>query len=295
MLSEPTILMLMPAALVLVGVFTGVFLWRWLHDADQHTIEDLHDEIRRLSKKIDGEGYSAAEATGLLDLQFENDELQVEAKAMTQKREEQELELVELRSMIQVQESEMELALKTISSLRQKLGLNGDTAATAPSNEVPLIQKPELVQAPQPTILRADFEKVDCETPQPNLLTLAPLSTAEPNKVESESAATNQTRPSLDTEYGGEVRFDASLGWVYTRPPMVNDNLQLISGIASKLEQQLNGYGVYTFQQISLWDSNNIEQFSQCLDTFQGRIERDNWVHQATVLYHKTRKMRRAA
>ncbi len=102
-------------------------------------------------------------------------------------------------------------------------------------------------------------------------------------------------KPASDIEYGGEVSQDENLGMVYTRPPMFNDNLQLISGIASKLENQLNDYGVYTFQQIMLWSDHNIEQFSSLLDTFQDRIQRDDWVGQAEVFYKKARQIRNAA
>ncbi|MEO1258460.1 MAG: hypothetical protein AAFZ15_06670 [Bacteroidota bacterium] len=62
------------------------------------------------------------------------------------------------------------------------------------------------------------------------------------------------------------------------------DDLTRIKGIGSFLEKKLNGLGIYTFEQISQFDANMIEQVTAAIEFFPGRIERDDWVGQATAL-----------
>ncbi|MEM7466727.1 MAG: hypothetical protein AAF387_07560 [Pseudomonadota bacterium] len=62
------------------------------------------------------------------------------------------------------------------------------------------------------------------------------------------------------------------------------DKLQEIAGIGPKLEQTLNKLGIYYYWQIAAWDKRDIRTVDANLDTFRGRIERDDWVRQAKVL-----------
>jgi len=62
------------------------------------------------------------------------------------------------------------------------------------------------------------------------------------------------------------------------------DKLQDISGIGPKLEQTLNQLGIYYYWQIAAWDKRDISAIDANLDTFRGRIERDDWVRQARRL-----------
>jgi NADH-quinone oxidoreductase subunit E len=61
------------------------------------------------------------------------------------------------------------------------------------------------------------------------------------------------------------------------------DDLKLISGVGPKLEGVLNDLGFWHFDQISKWTSAEIAWVDSRLK-FKGRIERDDWVSQATVL-----------
>jgi len=65
------------------------------------------------------------------------------------------------------------------------------------------------------------------------------------------------------------------------------DDLRLISGIGPKLERLLNKNGVYYFWQVAEWSRQDIDVMDQRLDTFKGRIERDDWVSQARQLRGK--------
>ena len=64
----------------------------------------------------------------------------------------------------------------------------------------------------------------------------------------------------------------------------VKDDLTLINGIGPFLEKKLNGIGVFTYEQISNWDDETIEQVTEEIAFFQGRIKRDKWVEQAIDL-----------
>ncbi|WP_306117940.1 MULTISPECIES: NADH-quinone oxidoreductase subunit NuoE [unclassified Roseitalea] len=61
------------------------------------------------------------------------------------------------------------------------------------------------------------------------------------------------------------------------------DDLKLISGVGPKLEEKLNGLGIYTFDQIARWKKAEREWVDGYL-SFKGRIERDDWVRQAKAL-----------
>ncbi|MFA9475914.1 MAG: ABC transporter, partial [Filomicrobium sp.] len=46
---------------------------------------------------------------------------------------------------------------------------------------------------------------------------------------------------------------------------------------------KLNAMGVYSYEQIANWSSEEIQRVSSALD-FKGRIEREGWVQQARIL-----------
>lgn len=62
------------------------------------------------------------------------------------------------------------------------------------------------------------------------------------------------------------------------------DDLKLISGIGPFIEKKLNGIGIYTYSQISRFTKQDIEDVTEAIKFFPGRIERDDWVKQAEKL-----------
>jgi NADH-quinone oxidoreductase subunit E len=62
------------------------------------------------------------------------------------------------------------------------------------------------------------------------------------------------------------------------------DDLKRIRGVGPKLEGLLNGLGVYHFDQIAGWGSEEIAWIDDQLGDFRGRVERDDWVAQAKEL-----------
>jgi predicted flap endonuclease-1-like 5' DNA nuclease len=63
----------------------------------------------------------------------------------------------------------------------------------------------------------------------------------------------------------------------------VPDNLQRIKGIGKRNEELLNRLGIFHFGQIAAWTPSEVMWIGQYL-TFPERIQRDNWVGQATLL-----------
>jgi predicted flap endonuclease-1-like 5' DNA nuclease len=62
------------------------------------------------------------------------------------------------------------------------------------------------------------------------------------------------------------------------------DDLTQIKGVAKVLEHTLHKVGVYYFWQIAEWSPDDVRHVESQLDSFQGRIERDEWVSQASEL-----------
>lgn len=65
--------------------------------------------------------------------------------------------------------------------------------------------------------------------------------------------------------------------------PASPDDLKVISGIGPKLEQVLNGMGVWTLAQIAAWTPAEVAWVDDQLG-FSGRIGRDDWIGQAKKL-----------
>ncbi len=69
----------------------------------------------------------------------------------------------------------------------------------------------------------------------------------------------------------------------FTRPKGAGDNLTKISGVGEVLVGKLNKLGITKFEQISAWSDDDIAKVDDAL-SFKGRIEREDWITQATKL-----------
>jgi len=65
--------------------------------------------------------------------------------------------------------------------------------------------------------------------------------------------------------------------------PESKDDLKKIGGVGPKLEETLNKMGVYTFAQVASWSADEVQWVDDNL-SFKGRIDRDDWIGQATEL-----------
>ncbi len=62
------------------------------------------------------------------------------------------------------------------------------------------------------------------------------------------------------------------------------DDLTNISGIGGWIMEKLNVLGIYTFRQISNFNSEDVAAVTEAIEYFPGRIERDEWILQAKEL-----------
>ncbi len=75
----------------------------------------------------------------------------------------------------------------------------------------------------------------------------------------------------------------------------VKDDLTKIKGIGPGIEEKLNALGIYTYEQISHFDEEDIERVSVALGSFKNRILRDDWVGQAAKLFSAKKVAKRDA
>ncbi|AJE48158.1 hypothetical protein [Celeribacter indicus] len=62
------------------------------------------------------------------------------------------------------------------------------------------------------------------------------------------------------------------------------DDLRVIRGVGPKLEAVLHEMGVYHYDQIAAWGPADVAYMDENLKGFKGRVTRDDWVGQATLL-----------
>jgi predicted flap endonuclease-1-like 5' DNA nuclease len=69
------------------------------------------------------------------------------------------------------------------------------------------------------------------------------------------------------------------------------DDLKMISGIGPFIEERLHALDIFTFRQISKFTRNDIDTINDAIEYFSGRIERDEWVFQASeIVNNKDRR-----
>ncbi|MCC5988247.1 MAG: NADH-quinone oxidoreductase subunit E [Pararhodobacter sp.] len=67
------------------------------------------------------------------------------------------------------------------------------------------------------------------------------------------------------------------------KPEGAADDLKKLKGVGPKLEQKLNELGIWHYRQIAAWGPEEVAWVDDRLN-FKGRIERDDWVAQASAL-----------
>ncbi len=117
----------------------------------------------------------------------------------------------------------------------------------------------------------------------------APTVASAPAAAESivaPSATATADAVSSETESSDPVVIADEVG---TKPEMLSapdgtaDDLKQITGVGPVLEGKLNDLGVYHFWQIARWSEKEVAWVDDFLN-FKGRIERDEWIKQATDL-----------
>ncbi|TPW30449.1 hypothetical protein [Pararhizobium mangrovi] len=118
----------------------------------------------------------------------------------------------------------------------------------------------------------------------------------EAKTMQDEAAKASQAvvdKPAPKTVETGNTSEAAADGEGMKKPasrkkPDTPDDLKRITGIGPKLEQVLNGIGVWRFDQIEGWSKNEVAWVDDYLQ-FPGRIARDDWQGQAKTLAAEAR------
>ncbi len=138
---------------------------------------------------------------------------------------------------------------------------------------------------------RGSASAIKKRTSHINIVLTDEVSLEEPrSKSKKETAAPKKAAPKAEAKApkadAAPAGDEAALGQVYKEAPAEVDDLKKISGVGPVLETKLNEQGIYKYEQITKWTPENIVAFDERL-AFKGRIERDNWLEQATALFEE--------
>lgn len=162
---------------------------------------------------------------------------------------------------------------------------------------VPVVVEPAVVAAPATKVEVAAAEVVAptarvevsaAEVEAPAAVALEALAEAEIKKPAPAKAKPPVSRAKVQAKAKPTVAALAVKPVATAQPaaiarPAKIDDLKAISGIGPKLEQVLNGLGIWTHAQIAGWSPAEIAWVDDRLG-FSGRIGRDDWVGQAAAL-----------
>ena len=99
----------------------------------------------------------------------------------------------------------------------------------------------------------------------------------------SESIGTPSVRPSPERIASRiEVREPVRPARLF-EPVEARDDLKRIRGIGPVMERLLNDIGVTSFAQLAAFTPEDVRRVAAVIETFPGRIERDDWVGQASA------------
>ena len=87
-------------------------------------------------------------------------------------------------------------------------------------------------------------------------------------------------------EKAAEATAEAELPVLFTAPEGPADDLKKISGVGPVLEKKLNALGITTYAQVAAFTAEDIARVDDAL-SFKGRIDRNNWIEQASELASK--------
>ena len=138
--------------------------------------------------------------------------------------------------------------------------------------------------------LAADPEPGVEAAPEPDPEPVAETRVETPEETEAETETEAEAVPDEPVEAPAEdAPATAGTSLMRVRPPALEgprngapDDLTAIEGIGPRIQDVLNGIGVYHLDQIAEWTPENAAWIDDYL-SFSGRVEREDWVGQATT------------
>ena len=107
--------------------------------------------------------------------------------------------------------------------------------------------------------------------------------TAKPSLEAVQDAVAVATPEAAKADGSGKTSAPKKPSGLKSEAPAEADDLKLIKGIGPSLERQLNGLGIYSFEQLAGFDDEDLAWVDANIETatFKGRCFRDDWVGQA--------------
>ena len=143
------------------------------------------------------------------------------------------------------------------------------------------------------TLLRITEILTDGKKPSAKKAKPKPKAKAEPEaeaaEVEApaaeapEAAAPEATAPAAAAPEADAAEVTPAAPELLSEPQGEADDLKKISGVGPKLEEKLNGLGIFHYSQIAAFTPENVAWVDDEL-SFKGRIDRDDWIGQAKAL-----------
>lgn len=156
--------------------------------------------------------------------------------------------------------------------------VKGDKAIAAKAAETTQAEKP--VEAPK----KAEPVKAEAKPEKPAEKPEASEKVEPTAKPKSAPAPKPAAAKNIASDKGKEAETAESEPALLTEPREgKKDNLKQIRGVGPKIEGILNDLGIYHFDQIAAWTSENKSWVDSRLK-FKGRIDRENWIGQARTL-----------
>lgn len=236
------------------------------------TIEHLHQELARLQRGI-------SDITTLKNQLSEREEIistlrheLAEARTVEQERN-------TLHAVVQSKDAEIERLQRAVDQAgRETLSARDQVAALERA-----VRDRDALQA-----MLAESERrlaehdEDLERLKERMKEMVPALEVEKLRAKLKAAKEHKTHKEQkeQAEMFAEPVNRASLPKWGAAPPdrSQQDDLKRISGVGPTLERLLHKEGIYYFRQIASWTKDDIQLMDKKLDTFKGRILRDNWI-----------------
>ncbi|MGD9918092.1 MAG: endonuclease [Paenirhodobacter sp.] len=160
-------------------------------------------------------------------------------------------------------------------------------APVAPVTPAPVVAKPAApapVPAPAAPVAEAPVETAKpAPAPAPAAPVMAPVAEAAPAApVMVTPVAEAETKPAKPK--AAKKAADGKPKGIRAPRKGGADDLKLIEGIGPKLEERLNDWGIFHFDQIAKWGPEEIAYADENVPRFKGRCSRDKWVAQAKII-----------
>jgi len=157
----------------------------------------------------------------------------------------------------------------------------GDTIKRIDGTEVPLIAPWQGKAAKSSKAVKPAAAKPAAKTnkaPKPAAQKPVDATAAAKQAASAKSTAKPQAKPQSAAAGGKKPR-------TMKAPRKAGaDDLKMIKGVGSKMENLLNTLGFFHFDQVAKWTADEVAWVDQNLEGFKGRVSRDNWVDQAKTL-----------